>query len=93
MSITDDSSHGNKRVAVAAAEVLLLINEKELSASDKAVEDITLGVVCGRLSEDEVIEFFIKYVSDLRTDLMDTWKFYDITHREHVVCNPTSEEK
>jgi len=25
--------------------------------------------------------------------IMDTWKFYDITHREHVVCNPTSEEK
>ena len=24
---------------------------------------------------------------------MDTWKFYDITHREHLVCNPTSEEK
>ncbi len=24
---------------------------------------------------------------------MDTWKFYDITHREHVVCNPTSEDK
>ncbi|MDO8848281.1 MAG: class I SAM-dependent methyltransferase [Coriobacteriia bacterium] len=24
---------------------------------------------------------------------MDTWKFYDITHREHVVCNPTSVEK
>jgi SAM-dependent methyltransferase len=24
---------------------------------------------------------------------MDTWKFYDITHRKHVVCNPTSEEK
>ena len=23
---------------------------------------------------------------------MDTWKFYDITHREHVVCNPMSEE-
>lgn len=21
---------------------------------------------------------------------MDTWKFYDITHREHVVCNPTN---
>jgi SAM-dependent methyltransferase len=21
---------------------------------------------------------------------MDTWKFYDITHRDHVVCNPTS---
>jgi SAM-dependent methyltransferase len=24
---------------------------------------------------------------------MDLRKFYDITHREHVVCNPTSEEK
>ena len=24
---------------------------------------------------------------------MDMWKFYDITHREHVVCNPTSQEK
>lgn len=24
---------------------------------------------------------------------MDTLKFYEITHREHVVCNPTSEEK
>ncbi len=24
---------------------------------------------------------------------MDRWKFFDITHRMHVVCNPTSEEK
>jgi SAM-dependent methyltransferase len=24
---------------------------------------------------------------------MDTWKFYDITHREHVVCDPMSEDK
>ncbi len=24
---------------------------------------------------------------------MDIWKFFDITHCEHVVCNPTSEEK
>ncbi len=24
---------------------------------------------------------------------MDTWKFYDITHREHVICNPTNTEK
>lgn len=24
---------------------------------------------------------------------MDTLKFYEITHREHVICNPTSEEK
>ncbi|TAK02399.1 MAG: class I SAM-dependent methyltransferase [Chloroflexota bacterium] len=24
---------------------------------------------------------------------MDTWKFYDITHRDHIVCNPTSVAK
>jgi SAM-dependent methyltransferase len=24
---------------------------------------------------------------------MDTWKFYDITHREHAVCNPTNDDK
>jgi SAM-dependent methyltransferase len=24
---------------------------------------------------------------------MDTWKFYDITHRKHDICNPTDEEK
>lgn len=24
---------------------------------------------------------------------MDMWKFYDITHREHMVCNPTSNDK
>jgi SAM-dependent methyltransferase len=24
---------------------------------------------------------------------MDQWKFYDITHREHLVCNPTSAQK
>ena len=24
---------------------------------------------------------------------MDRWKYFDITHRNHVVCNPTSIEK
>ena len=24
---------------------------------------------------------------------METWEFYDITHRDHLVCNPTSIEK
>ena len=24
---------------------------------------------------------------------MDIWKFYDITHRQHEICNPTSREK
>jgi SAM-dependent methyltransferase len=28
-----------------------------------------------------------------RSWTMDMWKFYDITHREHAICNPMSEEK
>jgi len=24
---------------------------------------------------------------------MDVWKFYNITHREHILCNPMSLEK
>jgi len=55
---------GNKRVAVAAAEVFLLINGHELSASDKDVEELTLGVAAGRLSKDQVIEFFAKFVKE-----------------------------
>ncbi len=53
---------GNKRVAVTAAEVFLLINGYELSASDNDVGELTLGVAAGRLSKDQVIEFFAKFV-------------------------------
>ncbi len=55
---------GNKRVAVAAAEVFLLINGQELSASDNEVGELTLGVATGRLSKDQVIEFFAKFVKE-----------------------------
>ncbi|MFI5259211.1 MAG: SAM-dependent methyltransferase [Candidatus Limnocylindrales bacterium] len=30
---------------------------------------------------------------DNEESALDTWKFYDITHRDHVVCNPSSVEK
>ena len=32
-------------------------------------------------------------VRQSRTPIMDMWKFYDITHRQHEICNPTSHEK
>ncbi|MHA2386238.1 MAG: SAM-dependent methyltransferase, partial [Candidatus Thorarchaeota archaeon] len=25
--------------------------------------------------------------------VMDTWKYFDITHRHHLLCNPTSKTK
>ena len=53
---------GNKRVAVAAAEVFLIINGHELSASDEEIEELTLGVADGRLSKSQVVEFFVGHV-------------------------------
>ena len=55
---------GNKRVAVAAAEVFLLIHGRELSASDKDIEELTMGVASGRVSKDQVIEFFARFVKE-----------------------------
>ena len=55
---------GNKRVAVAASEVFLLINGHELSASDDEIEELTLGVATGKLSKDQVVEFFEKFITE-----------------------------
>ncbi len=55
---------GNKRVAVAAAEVFLLINGHELSASDDVIEELTQGVAGGQLSKDQVMEFFEKFIME-----------------------------
>lgn len=55
---------GNKRTAVAAAEVFLLANGLELGASDDELEDITLRVAEGRLSKERVIEFFKTHVNE-----------------------------
>lgn len=53
---------GSKRVAVAAAELFLLINGRELAAGDEELENLTLGVAGGRLSKEYVIEFFVRFV-------------------------------
>ncbi len=55
---------GNKRVAVAAAEVFLLVNGFELGASDDELEEMTQGVASGRLSKEKVIEFFLQHVME-----------------------------
>ena len=55
---------GNKRVAVTAAEVFLLINGLELTVSDDEVEELTFGVAGGRLSKENVTEFFNRFVKE-----------------------------
>ena len=49
---------GNKRTALAAAEVFILLNGGRLTATDKELEEITLGVADGTVSKDEVVAFF-----------------------------------
>ncbi len=49
---------GNKRVAVAAAEIFLLANGSELKSSDSELEDLTLGVAKGMISKEQVTVFF-----------------------------------
>ncbi|MCB9916457.1 MAG: type II toxin-antitoxin system death-on-curing family toxin [Planctomycetes bacterium] len=52
---------GNKRIALAAAEVFLLLNGFELRAGDDAVEALTMGVASGAVSKDEVSAFFRRH--------------------------------
>lgn len=54
---------GNKRVAVAAAELFLLINDHELVADDDSVVELAMGLAGGGLSKVQVIEFFKTYVA------------------------------
>ena len=56
---------GNKRVAVTAAEVFLLINGMELTAADSDLEEITWALASGQVSKDQVLEFYRKNVVDL----------------------------
>ena len=49
---------GNKRKALAAAEVFLLLNDMELDARGEELEDLTRDVARGRIAKDKVVAFF-----------------------------------
>jgi len=53
---------GNKRVAVATAELFLLINRHELVVEDEAIEDLAMGTAAGSVSKAQVVEFFRTFV-------------------------------
>lgn len=52
---------GNKRTAVTAAEIFLLLNDKRLTASDDQLEQITFAVAEGAVSKNETVAFFKKH--------------------------------
>jgi len=55
---------GNKRTALAAAEVFLLLNGRQLRATNREVERLTLAVAEGASSKKEVVAFFRRHVAD-----------------------------
>ena len=55
---------GNKRVAVTAAEVFLLVNGLELHCTDKELQKITLGIASSLLAKEQVTKFYAVYTRE-----------------------------
>lgn len=53
---------GNKRVAVAVAEVFLRANVMELTASDDEIVELTLGLANGTVGKQEFTDFYLDRV-------------------------------
>jgi death-on-curing protein len=55
---------GNKRVAVAVAEVFLRANGLQLEATDDEIVELTLGVASGTTGKPEVTSFYVERVRE-----------------------------
>ena len=56
---------GNNRVAIAAAEIFVELNDLVLVATDTELEKLTLGVADSSISKAEATEFFRQRVRDI----------------------------
>ena len=59
---------GNKRTAVVAAEIFVLINGMRLMATNEELEHLTLGMAEGTVSKDEAIAFFRKKLTEIEEE-------------------------
>ncbi len=53
---------GNKRTALATAEMFVLLNGWELRATNQQLEELTIGVAAGDHSKEHVLNFFRDHV-------------------------------
>jgi death-on-curing protein len=53
---------GNKRTAVVAAEVFLMLNGMRLRAADDAIEELARAIAAGTVGKEEVVAFFQRHV-------------------------------
>ncbi len=58
---------GNKRTALVSSEIFILLNDMQLTAGNRELEELTLGVAEGRISKGEVVDFFRRHVAPKRT--------------------------
>ncbi len=54
---------GDKRTALATAEVFLILNGMELGADNAALHELTMGVAAGRVSKAEVAVCFAEHAA------------------------------
>jgi len=54
---------GNKRTALASAEMFILINDHELNATNDELEKLTLAVATGTMPKAQVIEFMQGHIN------------------------------
>ena len=52
---------GNKRTALASAEVFILLNDMRLTATNEELENLVLGVAEGRVSKEMVVAFLRRH--------------------------------
>jgi death-on-curing protein len=57
---------GNKRTALAAALVFLLLNEVEIDSSEDDLTELVLGVAEGKITKSEVAVFLKKHAAGRR---------------------------
>lgn len=53
---------GNKRIAAAASEIFLELNGARLNATNEQIVTLFLDIAAGKLSRDEVEEFFKRWI-------------------------------
>ena len=53
---------GNKRTALAAAELFVLLNGHVLKATNEELVELTLGVAEGTLTKEAVTDFFSRHI-------------------------------
>ncbi len=54
---------GNKRTALAAAELFILVNDQLLDTSNDELEEVTMAVAEGKMSKAEVTTFLEHHVN------------------------------